>query len=132
VAHEALEPLGISPDTLTAWKAGYSGSGVLRGRLALPITDSTGKVLGYVGRALTDEQQPKLLFPNGVEVESVIFGSHKVEGGDLYLMRDPLDVLRASEGGITAVCVLSEGVSALQLQVLATLLDEKKIERIEF
>jgi hypothetical protein len=122
--HEALQPLGIS--------SGYSASGINRGRLALPLTDSQGNVLGYVGRALTEEQQPKLVIPNGVEVEGVIFGKIEQGIGELYLMRDVLDVLRAHEGGLQAVCVLTEGLSALQLQVLAALMDEMKIERLEF
>src|SRR5437870_920176 len=119
-------------DTLKAFGGGYSTSGVNRGRLALPISDSKGAALGFVGRALTDEQQPRLIIPNGVDVEHVVFGKVKQGIGELYMMRDVLDVLRAHEGGLQAVCVLTEGLSALQLQVLAALLDETKIERLEF
>ena len=41
--HKALEPLGLSADTLRTWKAGYSATGVNRGRLALPIEISTAR-----------------------------------------------------------------------------------------
>jgi len=41
-SHSALEPLGIAPDTLKAFKAGYASTGLNRGRLALPLYDSKG------------------------------------------------------------------------------------------
>src|SRR4051812_24255912 len=41
-AHVALEPLGVSSDTLRQFGAGYSSSGINRGRLALPVHDRQG------------------------------------------------------------------------------------------
>ena len=115
-AHESLGPLEIAPETLTAWKAGYAGSGVLRGRLALPL--HRGKeIVGYFGLAIGD-QQPRLLFPNGVDPAEFIFGSDKAEGG-LFLLKDPLDVLKAHDSGIFGVCFLTESISPIQLEHLA-------------
>ena len=51
-AHEALKPLGIAEATYRGWKCGYSASGVLRGKLAIPVAAKDGSVAGYVGRAL--------------------------------------------------------------------------------
>jgi hypothetical protein len=56
--HASLEPLGVSAETYRAWKAGFSPSGVNRGRLALPICSKEGSVIAYCGRALSDQQQP--------------------------------------------------------------------------
>ena len=55
-SHASLAPLGLSAETLKAWKAGYSNSGTNRGRLAIALPDRDGHILGFVGRALAEEQ----------------------------------------------------------------------------
>lgn len=129
--HDALAVLNLSATTLRDFKAGYTGSGVLRGRLALPVHDRQGNVLGYVGQAL-GEQQPAILVPNGVDVGLAIFGAHRVTEGPLALVRDPLAVLSACENGIeNAVAFLTEGISAEQLIALSSLMDDRHNEYVE-
>jgi DNA primase len=94
--HEALEALGLSPETLEYFQSGYAPRGVLRGRLAIAIHDLTGTLVGYVGRAVKDDQAPVLSFPKGFEPEMYVFNLHRVEG-ELFTSRDPLDVLLAYE-----------------------------------
>ena len=128
-AHEALKPLGIAEATYRGWKCGYSASGVLRGKLAIPVAAKDGSVAGYVGRALKDET-PTLLFPNGLTPSEHIFGADRVTEGELYLVRDPLDVLRASESGIdNAVCFLCE-ITPQMLEMLSSLMDEKHCQTV--
>jgi DNA primase len=128
-ANQALEPLGISEQTLRQWKAGYSPAGVLRGKLALPIASKDGTIIGYVGRTLKDET-PTLLFPNGLSPSEYIFGADRVMEGELYLVRDPLDVLRAAESGVdNAVCFLCE-ITPQMLEMLSSLMDEKHCQTI--
>jgi DNA primase len=130
-AHAALEPLGISPETFKAWKAGYSPTGVNRGRVALPVRARDGTVIAYCGRALTDQQQPALIFPNGVTPSEHIFGADRVKEGELVLVRDPIDVLKAYDNGIeNVVSFLTEGISSAQLQYLSALMDEAHVETL--
>ena len=130
-SHAALAPLGIAPETFRQWKAGYSPSGVNRGRLALPVCGRDGTVIAYCGRAITEEQQPALIFPNGVAPSAHIFGADRVKDGELILVRDPLDVLKAFESGIeNVVSFLTEGISSEQLQYLSALMDERRIESL--
>jgi DNA primase len=129
-SHAALEPLEIAPDTLKALKAGYASTGLNRGRLALPLYDSKGTLAAYCGRAIKEES-PKLIFPNGTKPEDFIFNANRVAEGELYLMRDPLEVLRAVESGVTnAVCFLTDTVSAHQLEMLVALLDANHCELV--
>ena len=81
--------MGISPETLKAWKAGYATTGTNRGRLAIALHDRDGNVLGFAGRSLGSEQPP-LSIPNGINPHEIIFGSDRVEQGPLYLVRDVL------------------------------------------
>lgn len=131
-AHEALAPLGIEAETFRQWKAGYASAGVNRGRLALPLTGTDGTVIGYMGRTVKDET-PTLTFPNGLTPQEHIFGVDRVGGGQLYLVRDPLDVLRAYEAGCdNVVCFLTEDITGLQLEVLAALMDERQCDHLSF
>jgi hypothetical protein len=51
--------------------------------------------------------------------------------GGLYLMRDPLEVLRAVDSGVSnAVCFLTDTVSAHQLEMLVALLDTTHCELV--
>jgi hypothetical protein len=37
---------------------------------------------------------------NGINPTEYIFNAHRARGGELYLVRDPLQVLQAAENGI--------------------------------
>jgi DNA primase len=129
-SHASLASLGLSAETLKAWKAGYSNAGTNRGRLAIALHDQDGNILGFAGRSLTDEQ-PSLTIPNGITPQEIIFGGERVDQGTLYLVRDVLDVLRAYESGVTnCVCFLTE-ISALQVEMLAALMATKHCDTIE-
>ena len=90
-----------------------------------------GILLAYCGRAVKDES-PLLLFPNGFDPRIAIFNANRIVEGDLFLVRDPLQVLTAHESGIeNVVAFLTENVTALQLEQLAALMDERKCEHLE-
>lgn len=129
--HAAVQALGISPATAMAFGSGYAGKGVLRGRYAVPVHGKDGTLLAYVGIAASKEQSPRLLFHN-FDPCSTIFNAHRLaEGGDLFVCRDPLQVLLAVENGIapeSVVAFLSDGIAAQQFEMLAALMDEKKTE----
>jgi hypothetical protein len=129
--HPSVQALGISPATAEAFGSGYAGKGVLRGRFAVPIHGKDGVLLAYVGIAVSKEQSPRLLFHNFDPI-TTIFNAHRVaKGGDLFVCRDPLEVMLAVENGISpesVVAFLSDGVAAQQFEMLAALMDEKKAE----
>jgi hypothetical protein len=78
-------------------------------------------LLAYCGRTVKNES-PMLLFPSGFDPHSTIFNAHRVAEGELYLVRDLLAVFKAFESGIeNVVSFLTEGITAQQLEMLATL-----------
>jgi len=129
-AHAALEPLGLSPETLKAWKAGYAPSGVLRGKLALPVALSDGTVVAYIGRAV-DDKPPAFTFTKEFDPKAYLFGADRVREGELTVVRDVLDVLRAWEGGVeNCVAFLTDTIGIPQLEVLVGLMREKRCESV--
>lgn len=129
--HEGVQALGVSPETTRAFEAGFAPKGIMRGRFAIPVHDQAGVLLAYCGRAL-GEESPVLLFPNGFDPRSAIFNANRIVEGDLFLVRDPLQVLTAHQNGIeNVVAFLTENVTPLQLEQLAALMDERKCEHLE-
>jgi hypothetical protein len=129
--HESVKALGLAPETVQAWGAGFAAKGIMRGRFAVPIHDREGTLLAYVGIAVSDEQSPRLLFPNGFDPHSAIFGADRVQAGELYLVREPLQVLTAHESGVENVVSFLAPITAQSLEQLAALMDEKKVETVE-
>ena len=127
--NEAVQALGISPDTCRAFGAGYAPKGVLRGRLAIPIHARDGTLLAYCGRAVRDEQ-PALFFHN-FDPRTAIMNQHRITDGDLFVCRDPLDVLKAHEGGIENCVAFLAPITAQSLEMLASLMDQAKCETCE-
>jgi DNA primase len=130
-AHPSLAALGISPETLQAFSAGYASTGLLRGRLALPMRDTQGKILGFCGRAL-DGKEPHYIFPKNFQPSNVAFNWDRVRDTDFaYLCTDPIDVLKAHEGGIDNAIAALGGMDATFLQVLSLWMEENHIAAIE-
>jgi len=131
VEHELISIFGLSPETCREFGAGYAPKGIMRGRFAIPIHDQSGTLLAYCGHTLKNES-PRLIFPNGFDSASVIFGAYRVEEGPLFLVKEPLDLLVAFEHGVTnLVCFLAE-VTPQSLEMLASLMDQRKCLTLEF
>src|SRR5580698_4450069 len=64
--HEALAPLGVSPDTLRDWKAGYVSNYQGKGaKLAIPIQGTEG-IIAFLGMDINADH-PELHFPKHID-----------------------------------------------------------------
>jgi DNA primase len=131
VFNDTVAELGLSEATCQAWGAGYASKGIMRGRLAVPIRDRAGTLVAYVGIAVSEETSPRLHFPNGFDPHAVIFGADRVNEGELYLVRDPLDVLMAYQSGVENVVAFLAPITAQQVEMLAALMDAARCETVE-
>ena len=104
--HEKLATLGLKPETCNHFGAGYAPKGILRGRLAIPIHDAEGVLIGYCGRAVTEEQQPNLIFPKGFNPDAYRFNLHRLEPGECHCLDDPLKAMLAYQNGVDNVIAL--------------------------
>ena len=127
--HKQVVGLGVLSDTAKHFECGHAPKGILRGKLAIPLHDQTGKLLAYCGRSYEGRE---LVFPSGFEPQTLIFNAHRVEDGDLYLARDPLDVLLAFENGVeNVVSILTDDLGPTQLELLATIMRERGCSSVE-
>lgn len=90
--HEYLRKRGFDTGTIQMFGLGYCSRGRMAGRIAIPIHDTAGKLIGYAGRIVeeaNDKSVPKYLFPgtrmhNGVTYEFkkslLLYNAHRVKG----------------------------------------------------
>ena len=75
--HPYLRSRSITPVTAQAFGVGfYRGTGLLHGRVVIPIRNETGELVAYAGRA-TDASEPKYRFPSGFRKSQVLFNLHR-------------------------------------------------------
>ena len=65
--HPYLKGRGLTPETIAYFGLGYCSRGLMQGRIAIPLHDRRGRLVGYAGRLVDDDQvdaeHPKYLFP---------------------------------------------------------------------
>ena len=77
-AHPYLAGRGVDAETAKIYGVGYfPGRGSMAGRVAIPIHDENGELVGYAGRAI-DKSEPKYKFPAGFHKSSVLYNLHRV------------------------------------------------------
>ena len=128
--HEALKPLGISPDTLREWKAGYVSNYQGKGaKLAIPIRGTEG-IIAFLGMDINADD-PELHFPKHIDPKLYVFGYGMAEGPEIYLTAHPLDVLRAWDSGFhNSVCFLNTEIVSTQFTWLTMLMDGANVKTI--
>jgi DNA primase len=108
-AHPYLAARGIDPATAREFGIGfYAGSGILSGRLVIPIHDPCGELIAYAGRAL-DGSQPRYRFPSGFPKSEVVFNLHRAAAADrqaVVLVEGFFDCLKLYQAGVRSVVAL--------------------------
>lgn len=83
----------FTPETIKRFGLGYCSRGLMKGRIAIPLHDADGHLIGYAGRIADDEatseECPKYLFPSSRERDGTVFefrkspflyNAHAIEG----------------------------------------------------
>lgn len=108
-AHPYLAARGI--ETLTAAQFGvgfYPGSGILAGRLVIPIHNERGELVAYCGRAL-DGTPPRYRFPGGFAKSEFLFNLHRAAATGqptAVVVEGFFDCLKLHQAGVPAVVAL--------------------------
>lgn len=82
-SHEYLKSRGLSPETVEYFGIGYCNRGMMQDRIAIPLHDQGGRLIGYVGRLVddnaVDDEHPKYLLPGKREKKGVVYEFAKGE-----------------------------------------------------
>jgi DNA primase len=90
--HPYLPGRGFAPETIEHFGLGFCAKGMMAERIAIPLHDGAGKLIGYAGRIVEDtrisDEHPKYRFPgprdrNGTRYEfhknAMLYNAHRIE-----------------------------------------------------
>jgi DNA primase len=108
-AHPYLLARNLSWNTAAHFGIGYyAGSGIMSGRLAIPIHDERGRLVAYAGRSVSGED-PRYRFPAGFRKAAALFNYHRAAalGGDsVVVVEGFFDSMRVHQAGFKSVVAL--------------------------
>jgi DNA primase len=145
--HEVLEHRGISKETCNALGIGFlpQGRSPLKGRIVFQVADARVKkegqptervILSHLGRAVSDEVDPKYLFYPGFHKSAELYGQEilwlhedardQIDQTEcIVLTEGPFDVAKAYEAGLrNVVGSFGASLSKTQASKLATMVKD--------
>jgi DNA primase len=137
--HPYLKSRGFSDAVIQAFGLGYCSRGLMRGRIAIPLHDKSGMLIGYAGRIVDDnaisETVPRYLYPSarewgGVRYEfhksEFVYNGHRIEGAtDLVVVESFTAVWWLAQADLSnVVAVMGASVSENQARIITELVPE--------
>ena len=120
-AHPYLAERGLTPETIAEFGLGFCGKGVMSGRIAIPINNLNGELVGYAGRwpGEPPDGRPKYRLPDGfkksVEVFRLAEALRESPDRPLVIVEGFFDVIKLWQLGVRK-CVALMGCSMSMAQ----------------
>lgn len=112
--HPWFADSGLLPETVRIFGLGFCEKGVMAGRIAFPIRNPKGELIGYAGRWPGEnppEGQLLWRYPKGLDLDQLVYPAERLAEADLsraLIAQDPLRVVLCSQLGLADVfCVPS-------------------------
>jgi len=116
--HPYLLGRGFMPETIERFGLGFCSRGMLKDRVAIPLHDHAGKLVGYAGRVVDDsaisEDNPRYRFPGARKRDGKLFEFRKT----LFLyngcqIKTPVDDLIVVEGFTGVWWLVQNGLTSV-------------------
>jgi len=124
--HPYLAERGLTPETITEFGLGYCDKGVMSGRIAIPIHNISGQLVGYAGRwpGEPPEERPKYRLPDGfrkaAEVYRLADALEEPENKPLVIVEGFFAVMKLWQLGCRkCVALMGSSMSATQEELIA-------------
>ena len=114
---------GLSYETLEQFEVGYSK---LKDRIVIPVRDQQYKLVGFIGRAIHDYQNPRYLYNKGFKRANVLFNIQNAKKHDsCIIVEGSTDAMKVHQSGFpNVVATLGAKLSDKQLVILRKYFDE--------
>lgn len=128
--HPWFAEIGLRPETAEEFGLGFCSKGVMGGRIAFPLHDPSGQLVGYAGRWPGNdlpEGQALWRYPKDLDLRSLVYPVHRITDGltRAFLARDPLEVVMAwQEGHRNHVAFLSTEICGIGIGALLKVLPD--------
>lgn len=128
--HRYLVERGLSEETIKTFGLGYCKKGIMAGRIAIPVHNLAGEIVGYAGRWPGDppEDKPKYKLPDGFRKSLEVFNIHRAATAlpeqPLVVVEGIFDCLKIWQAGFFRVVavmgsLLSDEQSELLIKAIA-------------
>lgn len=109
----------LTNKTVDSWGLGWQPKSK---RIAIPVRDLKGRLVGITSRAFFDWQKPRFLHSKGFQRDLYLFGEHKIESGQPgYLVEGHFDAIYLCQQGYrNAVAVMGTSLSPYQVEKLVS------------
>ena len=108
-SHPYLTARGILAETAAVFGVGfYGGSGLMSGRVVIPIHDASGTLVAYAGRAI-DGAVPKYRLPSGLLKSQLLFNLHRataINEPAVVVVEGFFDCMTVHQAGVRSVVAL--------------------------
>lgn len=124
--HPYLVSRRVTRQTIRTFGLGlYTGNGLLRGRIVIPIHNASGELVAYAGRAI-DGRDPKYRFPAGFRKSLVLFNLHRAIARlarTVIVVEGFFDTITVHQAGYAVVGLMGSTLSRYQADLLAAHFD---------
>jgi DNA primase len=137
--HSYLRSRGFTEETIAKFGLGYCSRGLLQNRIAIPLHDLQGRLVGYAGRVIDNksisDQNPKYKLPGRRKRKGVIhefrkslllYNAHRIKSpvDDLVVVEGFAGVWWLSQAEFNAVAPMGASCTAEQGKAIASLVSE--------
>lgn len=120
---QTLVDRGLSYETLESFEVGYSEK---KERVVIPVRDAQFNLVGFIGRAIRDDQEPRYLYNTGFKRADVLFNIQNAKSHDsCIVVEGSIDAMFIHQAGFpNVVATLGARVSDYQIKLLKRYFDE--------
>jgi DNA primase len=122
-SHPYLAERGLTSETIAEFGLGLCNAGTMIGRIAIPIHNPRGDLVGYIGRWPGDppKELPKYKLPKGFKKSVEVFNLHRAikEAGPLIIVEGVFDVMKLWQlGARKVIALMGSSLSSAQEQLI--------------
>jgi DNA primase len=114
---------GLDVKTLEHFEVGFSE---IKNRIVIPVRNHNYKVVGFIGRAITPEQEPRYLYNKGFKRANVLFNIQNAKAHpSCIIVEGSVDAMMVHQAGFpNVVATLGAQVSEYQIKMIKKYFDE--------
>lgn len=114
---------GLELSTLRYFEVGFSDK---KNRIVIPVRDAQYNAVGFIGRAILDEQEPRYLYNQGFKRADVLFNIQNAKQHDACIVVEgSVDAMFVHQAGFpNVVATLGSKISEYQFKLLRKYFDK--------
>lgn len=118
-----LTERGLSLDTLRYFEVGYSKE---KSRVVIPVRSASYELVGFIGRATLESQQPRYLYNKGFKRADYLFNLQNAKAhGDVIIVEGSIDAMFVHQAGYSnVVASLGAAIPKSQIKLLKKYFDK--------